>query len=134
LDGGGGLDELFGYCAVSACFFLWLFYLGGVTDVHVRRLFFPPVVEGEGATNGNGKETEEKSEEETIDKDKEAEDKTDETNTNGAKEEDSGDESWEEVEKSELELEAEAEEVAQKLPDPPTSDPAEVEEEKKKGE
>jgi hypothetical protein len=107
-----------------------------VTDVHVHRLFFPPVVEGEGATNGNGKETEKKSEEEAIDKGKEAEDKTNETNTNGAKEEDSGDESWEEVEveKSELELEAEAEEVAQKLPDPPTSDPAEVEEEKKKGE
>lgn len=108
------------------------------------RLFFPPVVETEEATtNGTGnKETEEKSDkEETPEDTKETDENTDTketSNTNGGKQDDSGDESWEEVEmeKSELELklEAEAEEVAQKLPDPPTSDPAEVEEEKKKGE
>ena len=34
--------------------------------------------------------------------------------------------------KSEEQLAKEAEEIAQKLPDPPKSDPAEVEEEKKK--
>lgn len=107
------------------------------------RLFFPPVVETEEATtNGTGHtETEEKSEkEETPQRTRETDENTDtkETSTNGGEQHDSGDESWEEVEmeKSELELklEAEAEEVAQKLPDPPTSDPAEVEEAKKKGE
>lgn len=114
-----------------------------MTDVYVRRLFFPPVVESdEAATNGTDNETQEKKAEADTDaKDKEMddttkdiEDKAKDTSTNGGKQDDSGDESWEEVEmeKSELELEAEAEEIAQKLPDPPTSDPAEVEEEKKK--
>ncbi|KAK1831862.1 hypothetical protein QBC39DRAFT_382031 [Podospora conica] len=93
---------------------VWRSYLA------IVPLFFPPVVEGqEAAANGKEEETEE-AEAKTNGKDK--------------KEDDSGDESWEEVEKSEIELEAEAEEVAQKLPDPPTSDPAKVEEEKKKGE